>query len=467
MLEKLKKTNLKGYCQAIVQIIKTNSVAIILGILTLFSAILSILSIALVNECKDNKELIITILPAVVTFCFTLLGFIFNIVRNCIDQKKIIFHKNSSLEIKKYLNNLLENESKYKIIDEEKSVLLYSDEENSFVKEKLSSLLYSKKNPHYSIPYDISKNSLGILNYFLNNEDEKKVFNSKKIRLNAGMEKIIESYNKIREPDSNLKEDNKYKIVQLSKTNYFNSLCTNEIIDLEIRSANDTTDCFNGYSLIIADENKLNKEYIYTLSESHCSNHIGISTLVKTRDDYLIISKQNKRSLINPDLYSVTSSGSADYKDIRGCKYFSDILIKAMERELWEECNFTEINKYINNVEFKKIKESLGNKRKIEKKDLIAETKIIGYGRLLDRGGKPEFFGITKINLTAKEFELFASTLIEKSKSDKTDYPSIFTAIPVSDSNRIKAVIDEKLNNGKGNTKITIQLKYYQDVLLD
>ena len=467
MCRKFKMGNIKGYCQAIIQIIITNSVSIILGTLTVFSAILSILSIALVNECKDNQELIITILPAVVTFCFTLLGFIFNIVRNCIEQKKIIFHKNSSTKIKKYLRDLLENESKYKIIDEGKSVLLYSAEENTFVKAKLGFLLFSEKRSNYSIPYDISKNSLGILNYFLNNEDGKKVFNSKKIRLNVGMEKIIESYNKIKDPDSNLKEDNKYKTVQLSKTNYFNSLCTNEIIDLEIRSATDTSYCFNGYSLIIADEKKFNREHIYTLAESHCSNHIGISTLVKTKDNYLIISKQNKRSLINSDLYSVTSSGSADYKDIRGCKYFSDILIKAMERELWEECNFTEINKYINDEEFKKIKESLGNKRKIEKKDLIAETKIIGYGRLLDRGGKPEFFGITKINLTAKEFELFASTLIEKSKSDKTDYPSIFTAIPVSDSNRIKAVIDEKLNNGKGNTKITIQLKYYRDVLLN
>lgn len=48
---------------------------------------------------------------------------------------------------------------------------------------------------------------------------------------------------------------------------------------------------------------------------------------VVTKDNYLIVSKQNKRSLVNSDLYNVTSSGSADYKDIRGCKYFSDILI--------------------------------------------------------------------------------------------------------------------------------------------
>jgi len=49
-----------------------------------------------------------------------------------------------------------------------------------------------------------------------------------------------------------------------------------------------------------------------------------------------------------------------------------------MNRELWEECGF--------------------KKASILKPNTIGDTKIIGYFKWLEKNGKPEFIGITKIN---------------------------------------------------------------------
>ena len=72
----------------------------------------------------------------------------------------------------------------------------------------------------------------------------------------------------------------------------------------------------------------------------------------------------------------MTGSGSMDYKDLKGCKTLQQFLIKGIERELHEES-------------------SAGF--------AIKETKLIGYGRIIERGTKPEFFGITYLTCSKDE----------------------------------------------------------------
>ena len=94
-------------------------------------------------------------------------------------------------------------------------------------------------------------------------------------------------------------------------------------------------------------------------------NYIGASTIVITKDNCLIIGKQGDYSRANAGRYAPSGSGSVNYSDLKLSNDFNSIIINAMEREFCEENNYSSNNKI--------------------------KTIIIGYARLLERGGKPDF----------------------------------------------------------------------------
>ena len=121
---------------------------------------------------------------------------------------------------------------------------------------------------------------------------------------------------------------------------------------------------------------------LYDLDYSTCANFLGASTLVFTRDGRIIIGKQAVHSAANKDRFAPSGSGSVDLADIkRARKYygrdvsFNDVLKFAMTREFCEECGY-----------------SLENT-----KDKM-KTYLIGYVRLIERGGKPDYFGFSTLN---------------------------------------------------------------------
>lgn len=176
--------------------------------------------------------------------------------------------------------------------------------------------------------------------------------------------------------------------VLVQKTNYFSGQCSHEIAYKQFIIPGGIGVGFNGKELL-ANE----KDVLYDLTRSPCANFLGISTLVVTRDHKLIIGKQAVYSKANKGRYAPSGSGSVDYADTKkACRYygkpkseltFNELLTYAMEREFSEECNF-----------------------ELERARTGMATALIGYVRLLERGGKPDYFGISYLNADVRDVQM-------------------------------------------------------------
>lgn len=401
--------NFKGYLDVIKMLILINMVPLIVGSISVSCFILEL-------SLFDNELLIL--LVSIVIAVISTITIALNVFKYFSAQNGVIVYHYSIKEMDDiYSDEIIANNS-YQCVKNGKSRLIYRDENNEFVINSGLKFHYRFKwtNP-YCIPEDIVQNAFRYLNDKL--KLRKHFFNENKIRMEMGIEEFP--------------RDNNEFIIQLSKTNYYNSICTNEISSLELRSRSRADFCFEGYSLV-----KSGVGHIYSLSESLCSNHIGVSTLAITEDKYAILTVQGNQNLIDSNRFIVSASGSLDYSDRKKSELFRDIIIKGMERELREECN-------LNNAKF--------------------QTQIVGYGRLLDRGGKPEFFGITEVDMNHNDFIEQA----EKSKEKSEGYVKEYIAINLNDGEFADNVYTKIKGYLKDNENledvITVQLNYYIKVL--
>lgn len=160
--------------------------------------------------------------------------------------------------------------------------------------------------------------------------------------------------------------------IQLRKTNYFMGLVTNELTgDRIVEFDADTKTDFPGYALrsLFVDDSGV----LMPLDQSLLSNHIGVTSLLITSDDKVVLQKQGLSQSIDGLHFNLGSSGSADWADIRraaraGDASFQGMIRYAMEREAREEVGISPRG---------------------------ARTELTGYCRFLHRGAKPEFFGVT------------------------------------------------------------------------
>ena len=158
-------------------------------------------------------------------------------------------------------------------------------------------------------------------------------------------------------------------MMPVSKVSYYSGQCTHEIVYKKFYSLRKIGKIFDGKKLLVDDENVL-----YPLEYSRCANFLGASTLLITQDNKILIARQGTYSKANPNKYVPTGSGSVewkkDYTNVN-TENLCDVIIHAMDRELREEWNLP------------------GRKR------LKINTKLIGYARLIERGGKPDYFGLS------------------------------------------------------------------------
>lgn len=131
---------------------------------------------------------------------------------------------------------------------------------------------------------------------------------------------------------------------------------------------------------------KGNGHTLMELSDSHeLANYIGVSTLLISgnHQKYLYIPRQSQLNQQSSGLLAPSGSGSLDWKDLSGAVAHDDTamtyslqetVIKGMERELREELEHS--------VDF-------------DLKNSELQTQIIGYFRMYERAGKPEFVGIS------------------------------------------------------------------------
>lgn len=154
--------------------------------------------------------------------------------------------------------------------------------------------------------------------------------------------------------------------VEIEKTDYFSTQWTNEMSQFDLRDA-------SGNALVRGSDYWHANGEIRPLERAGASNQIGISTLCITSDGYLVTQLGGNQER-NNDRINASGSGSLDWSDYQSIAKsgltLNELVASGMERELREEiCAKVASGKCI--------------------------TFMTGYARLLRRGGKPEFFGLT------------------------------------------------------------------------
>ncbi|MBK5088393.1 hypothetical protein IQ287_20730 [Burkholderia sp. R-69927] len=155
----------------------------------------------------------------------------------------------------------------------------------------------------------------------------------------------------------------------ISKTTYFDFICSNDLTRYYILPSD--TRAGIGEDLFDLVRSRTTGRVI-SLANSSLSNHMGGGTLAIARSGQLYLSKQGKLTLAARGLLAPTGSGSFDWRDQWFKRNLHQLIVTGIERELREECAYT-------------------------KKD-IEETIILGYGRDIRRGGKPDFFAVSFVN---------------------------------------------------------------------
>lgn len=240
---------------------------------------------------------------------------------------------------------------KYKFINFHERYAIYSSEVNQLLADK--NLEYELKSEKFQMNQVARSTAPFVLRTAF--KSERILFNSAKVRLKSDL------------ITTGMLSGSK---VLLQPTDYFSSICTNEMACKEVWSRKTNTQIFDGLSFMS------NNRILLDLSESKCSNHIGISTLAFTNDGKMVVTVQSAESAQSAELLAPSGSGSADLEDLKEeSNTLQSFITSAMERELLEECGL------INNM------------------DDLVRTHLIGFARLLNRGGKPEFFGVSFLNV--------------------------------------------------------------------
>ena len=152
--------------------------------------------------------------------------------------------------------------------------------------------------------------------------------------------------------------------IRVQATDYFAGEVTNELTGLRIIERETRSVVYDGRSMAVSDE------VLSDLAESTLSNHIGVSTLGITSDGFLVLPLQSPGSAQSATTLAPTGSGSIDLEDAVPAGSLHEMLVTAMDRELSEECGVP--------------------------RDVLT-TRVCGFARLLHRGGKPDFFGLTRM----------------------------------------------------------------------
>jgi hypothetical protein len=253
------------------------------------------------------------------------------------------------------------------------------------------------------------------------------VYNSKLIRL-------------VNEPYLTEKE------IRIQEVDYFQGMCTNEIVFMNLKSKSHLGSAFKGETLLIDDGN-----FVYPLEESLCANYIGVSTLAITKDGYMVINSQGEKSNANARRFSPSGSGSSKYKDYTALKdreglKLKDLLIYGMEREIAEECNLAKLRYDV-------------------------RTYVIGYCRLIERGGKLDFFGLSFIDKNFDEINKNMPTDKSSVNSREMHLGAGITKVKLGTEGkliiRIADAIDSFIKENPEEKKISIQIHLISMLLHD
>lgn len=131
------------------------------------------------------------------------------------------------------------------------------------------------------------------------------------------------------------------------------------------------------------------KMKIRSFSESDYADHIGVSTILCTNDGWALLFYQASNAGYNANYCMPSGSGSLDYADYKRGDSLNDMVIKGAERELMEESSMNKVM------------------RKLKKEGVTFSTSILCFYRDMERGGKPEFCCVTRVNKSCEQMNDF------------------------------------------------------------
>ncbi|WP_207573516.1 hypothetical protein [Mycolicibacterium celeriflavum] len=158
--------------------------------------------------------------------------------------------------------------------------------------------------------------------------------------------------------------------VVLRPARYFDGLCSNMLTPWNISHHGVPWHFREEYLLT---PSTAGESVVVPLSVSALANLLGVSTLAMTTDDFLVLPLQSEASSSSARLLAPSGSGSLEPRDLSDSA--ASTLLRGVERELREECGLTRSD--------------------------IAGSRLIGFGRWLEHGGKPEFIALTALTIEA------------------------------------------------------------------
>lgn len=210
--------------------------------------------------------------------------------------------------------------------------------------------------------------------------------------------------------------------IKVQRTDYFSGAATNELACEQFESVASAR--IGRPSLIFAvSDLVIHNNELLGLMESRLSNHIGVSTIVLTSDHQIVVQDQGAQTISGNET-GVGASGSLDMKDITRTMLddptLQGLVRFGMEREAEEELSATF---------------AVGRRN----------TVLTGYARYLARGGKPEFFGITRTSA--------ALAALKPTRADRRYVSGIWGRPYVPTRDGLIKVLDQLLDEGINNRR--------------
>lgn len=161
------------------------------------------------------------------------------------------------------------------------------------------------------------------------------------------------------ESDLTVEAVHRNQALRLGRTRYFHATATNDLTGRVVRHGDVIV--HDGVSL--AATGGVLDDY----AVSRLSNHLSVSTIAVTSDGRIVLPTQSSSLAVYGGMLVPSATGSVDVEDLEaGPATLRDLLDVAIGRELREEIG-------------------------VDERDHVTKE-LIGFARLLERGGKPEFF---------------------------------------------------------------------------
>lgn len=158
--------------------------------------------------------------------------------------------------------------------------------------------------------------------------------------------------------------------VRLHRARFFDGECSNELCSLRIVDRSSGEEFDPRRRLMVDGAGRLR-----TLAESELADPVGISTLALTTDGHAVLVVQSQHNAASQLLLAPSGSGSLEPRDLAAT--LGESVRRGMERELCEETGL--------------------------RADEVRSTRVVGFARWMERGARPEFFGLTELGVGADE----------------------------------------------------------------